>query len=101
MALFKRKPKAEKVKGEKQGQMKVLKDASALVRKHQPIAFLWMALSFIAVMSIGIILGLQFDHPVYFSIISHFFLHSSSLLDRPTLRLFYLSKINLAQALRS
>jgi hypothetical protein len=70
MALFKRKPKAEKVKGEKQGQMKVLKDASALVRKHQPIAFLWMALSFIAVMSIGIILGLQFDHPVYFSIIS-------------------------------
>ena len=47
MALFKRKAKAEKVpaekvKSEKKGQMKVLKEAFALVRKHQPIAFLWM-----------------------------------------------------------
>ena len=70
MALFKRKAKAEKPAGEKQGQMKVLKDAFKLVRKHQPIAFLWMALSFIVVMSIGVILGLQFDHPIYFSIIA-------------------------------
>jgi hypothetical protein len=70
MALFKRKAKAEKAAGEKQGQMKVLKDAFKLVRKHQPIAFLWMALSFIVVMSIGLILGLQFDHPIYFSIIA-------------------------------
>lgn len=70
MALFKRKAKAEKVAGEKQGQMKVLKDAFKLVRKHQPIAFLWMALSFIVVMSLGVILGLQFDHPIYFSIIA-------------------------------
>jgi hypothetical protein len=70
MALFKRKAKAEKVAGEKQGQMKVLKDAFKLVRKHQPIAFLWMTLSFIVVMSIGVILGLQFDHPIYFSIIA-------------------------------
>jgi hypothetical protein len=70
MALFKRKAKAEKAAGEKQGQMKVLKDAFKLVRKHQPIAFLWMALSFIVVMSIGVILGLQFDHPIYFSIIA-------------------------------
>jgi len=70
MALFKRKAKAEKVAGEKQGQMKVLKDAFKLVRKHQPIAFLWMALSFVVVMSIGVILGLRFDHPIYFSIIA-------------------------------
>jgi hypothetical protein len=70
MALFKRKAKAEKAAGEKQGQMKVLKDAFKLVRKHQPIAFLWMALSFIVVMSIGVILGLQFDHPIYFSVIA-------------------------------
>jgi hypothetical protein len=70
MALFKRKAKAEKAAGEKQGQMKVLKDAFKLVRKHQPIAFLWMALSFIVVMSIGLILGLRFDHPIYFSIIA-------------------------------
>ena len=70
MALFKRKAKAEKAAGEKQGQMKVLKDAFKLVRKHQPIAFLWMALSFIVVMSIGVILGLRFDHPIYFSIIA-------------------------------
>ena len=57
MALFKRKAKAEKVpaekvKSEKKGQMKVLKEAFALVRKHQPIAFLWMILSFVVVMSI-------------------------------------------------
>jgi hypothetical protein len=70
MALFKRKAKAEKAAGEKQGQMKVLKDAFKLVRKHQPIAFLWMALSFVVVMSIGVILGLRFDHPIYFSIIA-------------------------------
>lgn len=70
MALFKRKAKAEKVKGEKQGQMKVLKDAFALVRKHQPIAFLWMLLSFVVVMSLGLILGLRFNHPIYFSIIA-------------------------------
>ena len=51
MALFKRKAKAEKAAGEKQGQMKVLKDAFALVRKHQPIALLWMALSFVVVLA--------------------------------------------------
>ena len=44
MALFKRKPKAEKAAGEKQGQMKVLKDAFALTRKHQPVAFLLIAI---------------------------------------------------------
>jgi hypothetical protein len=70
MALFKRKAKAEQVGGEKQGQMQVLKDALALTRKHQPIAFLWMALSFVIVISIGIILGLQINHPIYFTIIS-------------------------------
>ena len=70
MALFKRKAKVEKVTGEKQGQMKVLKDAFALTRTHQPIAFLWMALSFLVVLSIGIIIGLQVDHPIYFTILS-------------------------------
>jgi len=70
MALFKRKAKAEQVSGEKQGQMKVLKDAFSLTRKHQPIAFLWMALSFVVVLSLGIILGLQINHPIYFTIIS-------------------------------
>jgi hypothetical protein len=70
MALFKRKAKAEQVNGEKQGQMKVLKDAFALTRKHQPIAFLWMALSFVVVLSLGIIIGLQINHPIYFTIIS-------------------------------
>jgi len=70
MALFKRKAKAEQVGGERQGQMQVLKDALALTRKHQPIAFLWMALSFVVVLSLGIILGLQINHPIYFTIIS-------------------------------
>ena len=70
MALFKRKAKAEKVKGEKQGQMKVLKDAFALTRKYQPMAFLWMTLSCVLVLCIGIIIGLQVGHPVYFTVIS-------------------------------
>ena len=70
MALFKRKAKAEKVKGEKQGQMKVLKDAFALVRKHQPIAFLWMALSFVVVLCAGIIIGIRVGHPIYFTILA-------------------------------
>jgi len=70
MALFKRKAKGEKVKGEKQGQMKVLKDAFALVRKHQPVAFLWMALSFVVVLCAGIIIGIQVGHPIYFTILS-------------------------------
>jgi hypothetical protein len=50
--------------------MKVLKDAFELTRKHQPIAFLWMTLSFLVVLSAGIIIGLQVNHPIYFTIIS-------------------------------
>ena len=73
MALFKRKAKSntnEPVAGEKQGQMQVLKDAFRLTRKHQPIAFLWMALAFVLVLCAGIIVGIQLNHPVYFTIIS-------------------------------
>ena len=61
MALFKRKAKSntnEPVAGEKQGQMQVLKDAFRLTRKHQPIAFLWMALAFVLVLCAGIIVGI-------------------------------------------
>ena len=70
MALFKRKAKAQAVAGEKQGQMKVLKDAFRLVRKHKPIANLWVALAFTVTLCAGVIIGINFDHPVYFTIIS-------------------------------
>ena len=70
MALFKRKAKAQAVAGEKQGQMKVLKDAFRLVRKHKPIAYLWVALAFTVTLCAGVIIGINFDHPVYFTIIS-------------------------------
>ena len=70
MALFKRKAKAPKVKGEKQGQMQVLKDAFGLTRKHKPIALLWMALAFVVVLCLGIIIGSTLNHPVYFTILS-------------------------------
>lgn len=70
MAIFKRKAKAEQVSGDKQGQMQVLKDAFRLTRKHKPIAFLWMALGFVAVLCAGIALGTKLNHPVYFTLIS-------------------------------
>lgn len=70
MALFKRKAKTEPVAGEKQGQMKVLKDAFHLVRKHKPIAYLWVALAFTVTLCAGVIIGINFDHPIYFTIIS-------------------------------
>jgi len=70
MALFKRKAKAPKAEGDKQGQMQVLKDAFGLTRKHRPISFLWMALSFVVVICLGIIVGTKLNHPVYFAIIS-------------------------------
>jgi len=73
MAIFKRKAKVEKVEkapGEKQGQMQVLKDAYRLTRKHKPIAFLWMALGFVVVLCVGIIIGTNVNHPIYFTLIS-------------------------------
>jgi hypothetical protein len=70
MALFKRKAKAPKAEGEKQGQMKVLKDAFVLTRKHKPVALLWMALAFVVVLCIGIIVGSHFNRSIYSAFIS-------------------------------
>ena len=70
MALFKRKAKSTEDSGEKRGQIKVLKDAFKLVRKHKPTAFLWMSLSFVVVLSAGIIVGTLLDHPIYFTMIA-------------------------------
>ena len=70
MALFKRKAETQPVAGQKQGQIQVLKDAFRLVRKHKPIAYLWMALAFTVTLCVGVIIGTNFNHPVYFTIIS-------------------------------
>ena len=51
------------------GQLQVVKDAFALVRKENPSALLYMAIAFIAVFALGIIVGSVLGHPVYFGIL--------------------------------
>ncbi|CAB4536777.1 unannotated protein [freshwater metagenome] len=71
MALFRRKKKDSPAAGEKSNsQLQTLKDAFALTRKEKPLAIIYMALIFIAVVILGIVLGTVFGHPIYFGIIS-------------------------------
>ena len=73
MALFGRKKKAvqaETTGEEKQGQLAVLKDAFILTRKEKPSALIYMAVIFIAVLVVGILVGNNLGHPVYFTILA-------------------------------
>lgn len=73
MALFGRKKKAAQIETsgeEKQGQLAVLKDAFKLTRKEKPSALIYMAIIFIAVLVIGVFVGNNLGHPVYFTILS-------------------------------
>ena len=81
MALFGRKKNAATVdpKAEKgPGQLAVLKDAFRITREHKPLALVYMATIFLAVLIGGILLGNNLGHPVYFfsSIIYAEFLHN-------------------------
>jgi Domain of unknown function (DUF4191) len=62
----KKKEKTPKAGG---GQLQVVRDAFALVRKENPSALLYMAIAFIAVFAFGIIIGSVIGHPVYFGIL--------------------------------
>ena len=72
MALFGRKKKAQQADtgaDKPSSQLQTLKDAFALTRKEKPLALVWMALIFVAVVAIGIIIGSSLGHPIYFAII--------------------------------
>lgn len=62
----KKKEKTPKAGG---GQLQVVRDAFALVRKENPSALLYMTIAFIAVFAFGIIIGSVIGHPVYFGIL--------------------------------
>ena len=55
---------------EKQGQLAVLKDAFGLVRREQPISYLWCALVFVVVLVAGFFGGVALGHPLYFGILA-------------------------------
>ena len=65
--MFGRKKK-EKVAGSG-GQLQVVRDAFALVRKENPSALIYMAVAFVAAVVLGIIIGSVAGHPVYFAIL--------------------------------
>ena len=68
MALFRRKKKesASKAGG---GQLQVIKDAFALVKKENPTALIYCAVTFILTEIVGIVIGSSLGHPIYFSIL--------------------------------
>ena len=71
MALFRRKKKEAPVAGEQSAsQLQTLKDAFARTRREKPLSILYMALIFIAVVVLGVFVGIGFGHPIYFAIIS-------------------------------
>jgi len=55
---------------EKQGQLAVLKDAFGLVRREQPVSYLWCGLVFVVVLVGGYFGGQGLGHPLYFGILS-------------------------------
>jgi hypothetical protein len=54
---------------EKQGQMAVLKDAFALVRRETPLALVWCVLGGVVAEGLAILGGNSLHHPVYFAIL--------------------------------
>jgi len=55
---------------EKQGQLAVLKEAFGLVRREQPVSYLWCGLVFVVVLVGGYFGGQGLGHPLYFGILS-------------------------------
>jgi len=55
---------------EKQGQLAVLKDAFGLVRREQPVSYLWCGLVFVVVLVGSYFGGQGLGHPLYFGILS-------------------------------
>jgi hypothetical protein len=55
---------------EKQSQLAVVKDAYKLVKKDSPFAIIWCVLVFVLILTFGIIIGNNLDHPVYAGFLS-------------------------------
>ena len=55
---------------QKQSQLSVLKDAYKLVKKDSPFAIVWCLLVFVLVVTFGVIIGNNLDHPVYAGFLS-------------------------------
>lgn len=73
--MFGRKKKKDETAGksavsDKQGQLAVLKDAYKLVKKDSPFAVLWCLLVFILIVTFGVIIGNNLDHPIYAGFLS-------------------------------
>ena len=64
--MFGRKKKEKAAGG---GQLQVVRDAFTLVRKENPSALLYLAITLIAVIALGLVVGLVVGHPVYFAIL--------------------------------
>ena len=72
--MFGRKKKKEaQVKNgapEKQSQLAVVKDAYRLVKKDSPLAIFWCLLVFVLILTFGVIIGYNLDHPIYAGFLS-------------------------------
>jgi len=72
--MFERKKKKEaQVKNgapEKQSQLAVVKDAYRLVKKDSPLAVFWCLLVFVLILTFGVIIGYNLDHPIYAGFLS-------------------------------
>ena len=55
---------------EKQSQKAVVKDAYRLVKKDSPLAVFWCLLVFVLILTFGVIIGYNLDHPIYAGFLS-------------------------------
>ncbi len=68
-----KKKKEEQAKtgtAKKQSQLAVVKDAYRLVKKDSPLAVFWCLLVFVLILTFGIIIGYNLDHPIYAGFLS-------------------------------
>lgn len=68
-----KKKKEEQAKtgtAKKQSQLAVVKDAYRLVKKDSPLAVFWCLLVFVLILTFGVIIGYNLDHPIYAGFLS-------------------------------
>ena len=68
-----KKKKEEQAKSgaaKKQSQLAVVKDAYRLVKKDSPLAVFWCLLVFVLILTFGVIIGYNLDHPIYAGFLS-------------------------------
>lgn len=66
----KKEDKAKTGAPEKQSQLAVVKDAYRLVKKDSPLAVFWCLLVFVLILTFGVIIGYNLDHPIYAGFLS-------------------------------